>query len=187
VIHIHHTNIYKIYDYSLHLKNLPQEDKINRFGYNASDHAIDQMILQMAYNPNQHELWYARGDNDRLGWGHMALNNDNTWELALSVNVDSRGQGIGSMLITEMIEFAKVNHIEAVYMHCIESNKVVQHLARKHNLKTVDFSQGEKTAQLTVPDANLFEISAHKMKEQALLVKQISVLQKRLTNLWTTL
>lgn len=187
MISVYHTNIYKVHDYSTHLKNLSETDKISRFGYNANSQAIDQMILNMVYHPEDHELWYARTDTNRIGWGHMAKNNDGTWELALSVDNNYQNQGIGNMLISEMIQWAKVNHIDAVYMHCIESNKVVQHLARKHNLKTIDFSQGEKTAALTVPDPDLYEIGTQKLKEQALLVKQIGVLQKRLTNLWITL
>ena len=88
MMQIHHTNIYKIGDYSRHLKALTPEDKVSRFGYPASDHAIDQLILNMCYHPNDHELWYARDDGDRVGWGHMANNADGSWELAVSVNKD---------------------------------------------------------------------------------------------------
>ena len=45
MITVNHTNIYKIADYSKHLKNLTEEDKLSRFGYKVSDYIIDQLIL----------------------------------------------------------------------------------------------------------------------------------------------
>ena len=95
---IHHTNIYRIRSYSEHLKNLSPEDKYSRFGYAASNHNVDQFILTMCYHPHNHELWYVEIDDVRVGWGHMAKNNDESWELAVSVDAANRRQSIGNDL-----------------------------------------------------------------------------------------
>ena len=181
---VHHTNIYKIGDYSRHLKGLEPEDKISRFGYPANDHSIDQLVLNMCYHPQDHELWYARDDGDRVGWGHMAKNSDDSWELAVSVNKDYQRQGIGNKLIVEMLAWAKFHKINEVYMHCIEDNKVIQHLAGKNELKTKSRGTGERTAAIEVPKPNFFEATDQKYKEQAEIMSEIRKLQKRLTNLW---
>jgi GNAT superfamily N-acetyltransferase len=184
MMQIHHTNIYKISDYSRHLKALETEDKVSRFGYPASDYSIDQMILSMCYNPGDHELWYARDDGDRVGWGHMAKNNDGSWELAVSVNKDHQRQGIGNMLITEMLRWAKFHKISEVYMHCIEDNKVIQHLATKNELQTRSRGDGERTAAIEVPEPSFLEANTQLWKEQKEIFNEFSKLRNRLTQLW---
>lgn len=186
MISVHHTNIYKIHDYSQHLKNLPENDRISRFGYNASDHSIDQMILSMCYNPKDHELWYARTENQRVGWGHLARNHDNSWELAVSVQTDFQRQGIGNKLITEMLNFAKFHHISELYMQCIEDNRVIQHLAVKNNLKTKYRGIGERVASIEIDQPNVFEVNTQLWKEQNEIFKEFGKLRNRLTQLWAT-
>lgn len=184
MIQVYHTNIYKVHEYSRHLKNLPLEDKVSRFGYPAGDHAIDALVLEMCYHPTEHELWCARTDEKRIGWGHMARNPDGSWELAVSVDHDYQRQGIGNKLIAEMITWAKVHHIPEVYMHCIEDNKVIQHLALKHDLRTREKGGGERTAAIEVPDPTIFELTDQRFKEQIEIMREIKKLQKRLTTLW---
>ena len=186
MMQIHHTNIYKISDYSRHLKALEPEDKISRFGYPASDHSIDQMILSMCYNPADHELWYARDDGDRVGWGHMARNADNSWEIAVSVSKDYQRQGIGNKLITEMLAWAKFHKISEVYMHCIEDNRVIQHLALKNELQTRSRGDGERTAAIEVPEPSFLEANTQLWKEQKEIFNEFGKLRNRLTQLWAT-
>ena len=184
MITINHTNIYKIADYSRHLKNLPTEDRFSRFGFNIPDSSIDQLILNMCYHPKDHELWYARTDDTRVGWGHLVKNNEDSWELAVCVDREYQRQGIGDMLIKEMLAWAKVHHIPEVYMHCIEENRVIQHLAKKHELKTRDRGPGERTASIKVPEPGFFEAQTQLLKEQAEIVTEINKLRGKLAGLW---
>lgn len=186
MIYVHHTNIYKIYDYSQHLKNLTVGDKISRFGYPATDHSIDQMILSMCYNPSYHELWYARTEDQRVGWGHLAKNQDGSWELAVSVQHDYQRQGIGNQLINEMMSFAKFHKITEVYMHCIEDNRVIQHLASKNQLQTKERGGGERTASIEVPEPTFIEANQQLWKEQKEIFNEFGKLRNRLTQLWAT-
>jgi len=186
MMQIHHTNIYKISDYSRHLKALTVEDKNSRFGYPASDHSIDQLVLNMCYHPQDHELWYARGDSERVGWGHMAKNNDGSWELAVSVTKEHQRLGIGNMLITEMLAWAKFHHITEVYMQCIEDNRVIQHLANKNNLRTRSIGGGERMASIEVPNPTIFEANTQLFKEQKEIFDEFGKLRNRLTKLWST-
>jgi GNAT superfamily N-acetyltransferase len=179
-----HTNIYKISDYARHLKSLDQEDRYSRFGHPASDYNIDQLILNMCYNPKDHELWYARTDEKRVGWGHMAKNDDGTWELAVSVSKPYQRQGIANKLMSDMIVWAKFHHIPEVYMHCIENNRVIQHLATKHELKTKLRGDGERTAAITVPEPSFVEVNTQLLKEQAEIMAEITRLRTKLAGLW---
>lgn len=186
MMQIHHTNIYKISDYSRHLKALTPDDKISRFGYPASDHSIDQLVLNMCYHPQDHELWYARDDNERVGWGHIAKNTDGSWELAVSVNKEHQRLGIGNMLINEMLAWAKFHHITEIYMQCIEDNRVIQHLANKNNLRTRSIGGGERMASIEVPEPTIFEANTQRFKEQKEIFDEFGKLRNRLTKLWAT-
>lgn len=181
-----HTNIYKISEYARHLKALNQEDRYSRFGHPASDYNIDQLILSMCYNPKDHELWYARNDDRRVGWGHMVKNADGSWELAVSVDKEYQRQGIADKLMSEMLVWAKFHHIPEVYMHCIESNRVIQHLAQKHELKTRERGDGERTAAMEVPPPSFVENNTQLFKEQAEIYAEINRLRGKLANLWLT-
>ena len=183
---IHHTNIYKIGPYSAHLKALTPEDKISRFGYPASDHSIDQMVLNMCYHPADHELWYARDDGNRVGWGHLAKNDDDSWELAVSVEKAFQRQGIGNQLIVEMLAWAKFHHIHHVYLQCIEGNRVIQHLANKNDLKTRSIGGGERTASIELSEPTLLESNTQLFKEQKEIFDEFGKLRNRLTKLWVT-
>jgi hypothetical protein len=181
---IHHTNIYRIRSYSEHLKNLPPEDKYSRFGYAVSDHNIDQFILTMCYHPRDHELWYVEIDDVRVGWGHMAKNDDGSWELAVSVNPTNRRQGIGNDLIVEMLAWAKFNNIHEVFMHCISENRTIQRLATKNNLQTRSRGYGEQTSVIEVPPPTLSEVGDQLWKEQAAIMTDIGRLQAKLGRTW---
>lgn len=187
IVTITHTSIYKISSYGKHLKNLSTEDRISRFGYQISDFNIDKLILNVCYAPEEHELWYAEVQGIRVGWGHMAKNSDDSWELAVSVDKDYQRKGIGDRLISEMIIWAKCHHVNEIYMHCIEDNKVIQHLADKHDLKTRYRDSAERTSSLEVPSPTLLEAAGQKFKEQREIISKIGFLQKQLTKLWLTI
>ena len=184
MITIQHGNIYKIGDYARHLKGLTTEDRYSRFGHPASDYNIDQLVLNMCYHPKDHELWYARNDEQRVGWGHMAKNQDGSWELAVSVDKEFQRQGIANDLLKEMLTWAKFHHIPEVYMHCIENNKVIQHLAAKHELKTKERGNGERTAAIEVPEPSFVESNQQLFKEQAEIMAEIARLRGKLATLW---
>jgi GNAT superfamily N-acetyltransferase len=180
------TDISAIKEYADHLKALSDEDKVSRFGMRLADHAIDDVMLAMAYNPEKHKLWKATLLGETIGWGHLANDHDNNWELAVSVDGEYQGVGVGNTLITEMLFWAKTHNVDEIYMHCIESNKIIQHLAHKHNLRTRDRGAGERTAALQLPDPSLNEMNSQWVKEYFELIGELNSLQKKLSKHMTT-
>jgi GNAT superfamily N-acetyltransferase len=180
------TNLRRLVEYSNHLKAMPIEDRSSRFGTAISDYGIDQIMLQIAYHPEDHQLWFAYEDDgdEILGWGHMAQAKPNVWELAVSVEKVHQRKGVGDKLITEMLDWAAFRRIGEVFMHCIEDNRVIQHLAAKHELKTVERGYGERTAALEVPPPSFLEQHEQFMKEQTEIRMEIGQLYKRLANMW---
>lgn len=183
MVKIEKADIYSIKEYSDHLKSLNEIDKYSRFGIKMSDHSIDLFMLSVVYNPNEHYLWTAKVKNKIVGWGHMAQENS-SWELAVSVNEDYQKKGIGSKLIEEMLQWAKFNRIEKVYMHCIENNKVIQHLAEKHNLITKSREFGERTAEIELPDPSLFDYNNQLIKEYNEIMHDSFIIKERFSKLF---
>lgn len=175
----------QLLEYSQHLKLLDAGDRRSRFGFEITDYAIDQLMLRIAYYPKDHKLWCALSNNEIVAWGHMAkTSSDSVYELAVSVDKQFQRKGIASKLIKEMLEWAKFNHVEKVFMHCIEENKVIQHLALKHNLTTRERLTGERTAAIELSRPSWIEASNQLWKEHAQLLEDFAQLRYKMHQLW---
>ena len=180
---IQHSRTEHLAEYAIHLKNLTEQDRYTRFGYAVSPESIDAMILNMLYHQDQHHLFTYYQDNHIVGFGHLARN-ETDWELAVSVDYEYQGRGIAGELMTHMIAWGKVHGVHAVFMHCITDNQKIQHLARKHGLKTMSRAGHEITAQVRLPDATVLDYTANFVAEQQELAKDIAKLQRTWLKNW---
>lgn len=168
-----------LHQYAHHLKNLTAEDRYTRFGYSIKDETIDTIILNILYHPQDHHLFVTEIDGNIVGFGHLAREGED-WELAVSVDHEQQGQGIGNALMDEMIKWGKMHGIHSVFMHCITENRKIQHLARKHGLRTVERSGAEITAQVELPDPTVIDYARNYLTEQRNLIQQMTELQQKL-------
>jgi GNAT superfamily N-acetyltransferase len=150
-MNIKHTGTKFLKEYAQHLKALPKGDKYTRFGSSVNDYAIDKLILSMLYSPESHHLFAAKNGRTIVGFAHLCCDHGTTWELAVSVDSDQQGKGVGNKLMAAAIEWAKSNGVQSMFMHCINENKKIQHLARKHNLTVVEKEGGEITSKIILP------------------------------------
>lgn len=176
---IQHRGIEVLDVYAQHLKKLSPEDKLTRFCYTIKNEAIDQLILNILYNQQDHHLFTATVDNVVVGFGHLAREG-NDWEFAVSVDSKYQGQGIANKLLGFIIPWAQIHGVHNVYMHCIAQNQKIQHLARKHGLRTVDRDGGEITSRVELPTPTAVDYTAEFLKEQRELYDQIQSLQRRM-------
>ena len=179
MIKIQHRSIEVLDTYGRHLKKLSPEDRYTRFCYNARDENIDQFILSVLYNQADHHLFTATVDDTIVGFGHLAREGDD-WELAVSVDRTSQGQGIADSIMSYMIPWAQIHGIHNVFMHCITQNQKIQHLARKHGLRTVQRDGQEITSQVELPRPTAVDYTNEFLKEQRELYDQIQNLQRRM-------
>lgn len=165
--------------YGRHLKALTPDDRYTRFGYAANDHSIDQLILNVLYKKSHNHLFTAMKNGIIMGFGHVASEGDD-WELAVSVDQEYQAQGVAGELIKFMIDWGKVHGIHSVYMHCINDNKKIQHLARKHGLRMIERVGSELTARVELPGATALDYSNDFMREQSELLQQMAQLQQQM-------
>lgn len=174
---IKHSKIEYLVEYASHLKNLDPDDRYTRFGYNITNDSIDRFILNMLYHQQDHHVFVCLDNEQVVGFGHLAREGAD-WELAVSVEKASQGQGVAKELMSYMIDWGKVHGVTAVFMHCISDNKRIQHLAHKFGLKTVDRSGGEITAQVQLPEPTVFDYTNNFVREQSELATDIVRLQR---------
>lgn len=165
--------------YGQHLKDLEAQDRVSRFGFMARDESIDQLILNMLYHQRDHYLFAAQVDGAVVGFGHLARDQD-AWELAVSVDQQFQGRGIGDGIVGFCVKWAQTHGLQTLYMHCIADNQKVQHLARKHGLRTVSRSSGEITAELEIPPPTIHDYMINHMTEQTRIMGEIASLQREL-------
>lgn len=176
---IQHRSVEVLDIYSRHLKNLSPEDRYTRFCYNIKDEQIDQFILSILYNQQDHHLFTATVDDAIVGFGHLAREGAN-WELAVSVDNNVQGQGVANKLMSFMIPWAQIHGVHNVFMHCITQNQKIQHLARKHGLRTVERDGQEITSRVELPRPTAVEYTSEFLKEQRDLFNQIQELQHKM-------
>jgi RimJ/RimL family protein N-acetyltransferase len=176
---IQHSDISVLAVYAKHLKHLPDVDRYTRFCYNIKDEAIDQFILSILYNPDDHHLFIATLDDVIVGFGHLAREG-NDWELAVSVDSSFQGQGVANNIMDFMIVWGKTRGIHSVFMHCITQNTKIQHLARKHGLRMVEREGSEVTSKVDLPPATPMDYTADFLREQKDLLEQMHDIQRRL-------
>jgi len=181
---IQHSRIEYLCKYAEHLKNLSIEDRYTRFGYAVSDQSIDSMILRILYNQAQHHIFTYYINEHIVGFGHLAQEND-AWELAVSVDKEHQGRGIANELMDHMIAWGKTHGVEVLYMHCITENRKIQHLARKHGLKSWDRTGHELTSRVRLPEPTVFDYTANFVREQSDIAADIVRLQRAWLCNWT--
>lgn len=176
---IQHADVTVLAQYARHLKNLSEADRYTRFCYNIKDEAIDQFILSMLYNAEDHHLFTAEINDCIVGFGHLAREGDN-WELAVSVDGKYQGQGVADSIMNVMIDWGKTRGIHSVFMHCITQNTKIQHLARKHGLRMVERDGSEVTSRVDLPKPTPMDYTAEFIREQRELLEQMTDIQRRM-------
>lgn len=176
---IQHSDITALAGYATHLKNLSDADRYTRFCYAIKDENIDQFILSMLYNADDHHLFTAEIDNTVVGFGHLAREGTD-WELAVSVDGKYQGQGVADQLMDFMIDWGKTRGIHSVFMHCITQNQKIQHLARKHGLRMVERDGAEVTSRVDLPLPTPMDYTAEFLREQRELLEQMTDIQRRM-------
>jgi GNAT superfamily N-acetyltransferase len=176
---IQHSDISALAGYATHLKNLSEADRYTRFCYAIKDENIDQFILSMLYNADDHHLFTAEFDNIVVGFGHLAREGSD-WELAVSVDGKYQGQGVADQLMDFMIDWGKTRGIHSVFMHCITQNQRIQHLARKHGLRMVERDGAEVTSRVDLPPPTPMDYTAEFLREQRELLEQMTDIQRRM-------
>jgi GNAT superfamily N-acetyltransferase len=144
---------YHEYDrYRNHLLALDAESRYLRFGHQAPDETINTLCNTFEENFQRHRVFVIEDDNlDVVGAGHIGLEGRSV-ELAFSVLKSHQGRGMGSSLMSRVVEWCQNRGIKAGCMVCLKHNAAIKKLAARHGILVSE--GGETLADIQIPDAN---------------------------------
>jgi RimJ/RimL family protein N-acetyltransferase len=140
-----------------HLLELSDADRTLRFGMYTSNAVIERYVAGIDFLNDSVFGVFDSGLRliglAHLGYPLLGNQTNKTAEFGVSVSQSGRGKGIGSALFKRAATHARNTNIQILYVHCLSSNKVMMHIAKKAGMD-IEFSYGEADAylRLTPPD-----------------------------------
>ena len=134
-----------------HFLALPPEDRRLRFGASLSAELSAQYVGRIDFDRDAvfgvHDMRLSL-----VGAAHVAFLDEHA-ELGLSVLPGHRGRGVGSALFERGAAHARNRFVPRLFMHCLNENAAVVHIARKFGMHIVA-EAGEADAHLELPPAS---------------------------------
>ncbi|MEN9295182.1 MAG: hypothetical protein RIS03_876 [Pseudomonadota bacterium] len=150
-----------------HLLALDETDRQLRFGMHVSDEMISAYVEKLSFTADT--LFGVFNHDLQLdGLAHLAYskNKDQTTaEFGVSVSARARSLGVGSALFKRAATHARNANITTLYVHCLASNKVMMHIAKKAGMD-IDFAYGEADAFLKLPASTNSSIVSEAVQAQ---------------------
>ncbi|WP_395825950.1 GNAT family N-acetyltransferase [Collimonas sp.] len=164
-----------------HFLALSSGDRLLRFGSVLSDDLITRYVENIDFSRDT-----VFGVYDRklrlLGVGHLAFaprqalpsvssftTKERVAEFGVSVAASARGMGVGSRLFERAAICCRNVDIDTLYMHCLSSNKVMMHIAKKAGM-AIHRDYGEADAYLKLPPANPASVLQEAVEEQVAII-----------------
>ncbi|EJL88583.1 acetyltransferase (GNAT) family protein [Herbaspirillum sp. CF444] len=166
-----------------HFLALEEKDRLLRFGTKLSDELVTSYVEKIDFARDT-----IFGVYDRklrlLGVGHLAFAPRETSrvsgatikakvaEFGVSVSAAARGMGVGTKLFERGAMRCRNADVDTLYMHCLSSNKVMMHIARKAGME-IHRDYGEADAYLKLQPANSVTVFQEAMEEQVAMIDYI--------------
>lgn len=166
-----------------HFLALGDADRLLRFGSKLSDEMVERYVLNIDFARDT-----VFGVYDRrlrlLGVGHLAFAPRESSrvsgatikpvvaEFGVSVSAAARGLGVGTKLFMRASMRCRNADVDTLYMHCLSSNKVMMHIAKKAGMD-IHRDYGEADAYLKIRPANSATLFQEAMEEQVAMLDYI--------------
>ncbi len=158
----------------MHFLDLGDSDRLLRFGSILPDELITRYVQHLDFNRDT--VFGVYDDKLHLvGVGHLAFapreglprsqEGERAAEFGVSVAESARGLGIGSKLFERAATHCRNGEIDTLYMHCLASNRVMMHIAKKAGME-IHRDHGEADAYLKLPPASATTVLREAVEEQ---------------------
>ena len=124
------------------------------FGIATSPTFINSLIDGILSNPEEHYFLVATKGTKWVGVIHMARVSEKDMEFGIMVAEGERNQGVADQLMDEAIVWIQNRGFSTLYLHCLNRNKAMKHLANKHGLE-VHEDHGDAEVVTRVPPPSL--------------------------------
>lgn len=166
-----------------HFLALGESDRLLRFGSKLSDEMVERYVQNIDFARDT-----VFGVYDRrlrlLGVGHLAFAPRESSrvsgatikpvvaEFGVSVAAAARGLGVGTKLFMRASMRCRNADVDTLYMHCLSSNKVMMHIARKAGME-IHRDYGEADAYLKIKPASSATVFQEAVEEQVAMLDYI--------------
>jgi RimJ/RimL family protein N-acetyltransferase len=166
-----------------HFLALEEKDRLLRFGSKLSDEMVTRYVEGINFERDT-----VFGVYDRrlrlLGVGHLAFAPKESTrisgatikpvvaEFGVSVTAAARGLGVGTRLFMRASMHCRNADVDTLYMHCLSSNKVMMHIAKKAGME-IHRDYGEADAYLKIKPANSATVFQEALEEQVAMLDYI--------------
>ena len=147
------------------------------FGIATSPTFINSLIDGILSNPEEHYFLVAIRGTKWVGVIHMARISERDMEFGIMVAEDERHQGVADQLMEEAITWIRNRGFNTLYLHCLNRNAAMKHLATKHGLE-VHEDHGDSEVVTKIPPPSMLTYA----QEAVTTNKNIFFLN--LQNLW---
>jgi GNAT superfamily N-acetyltransferase len=166
-----------------HFLALDESDRLLRFGSKLSDELVERYVRNIDFARDTVFGVYGRRLH-LLGVGHLAFAprassrvsgatiKPVVAEFGVSVAAAARGLGVGTRLFMRAAMRCRNADVDTLYMHCLSSNKVMLHIARKAGME-IQRDYGEADAYLKILPANSATVFQEAIEEQAAMLDYI--------------
>lgn len=136
------------------LREQSSESLATYFGIAVSDAFINSLVDGITSNPDEHYFLVATQGDRWVGVIHMARISEKDMEFGIMVAEEFRHQGIADQLMSEAITWIRNRGFDTLYLHCLNRNAAMKHLATKHGLELHE-NYGDVEATTHVPPPSL--------------------------------
>lgn len=144
------------------LRKQSQETLSTYFGIPISDTFINSLLDGILSNPEEHYFLVATQGDKWAGVIHMARISEKDIEFGIMVSKDHRHKGIADQLMQEAIIWIQNRGFNTLYLHCLNRNAAMKHLATKHGLELHE-EGGDVEATTRVPPPSLLTYAQEAM------------------------
>jgi GNAT superfamily N-acetyltransferase len=151
----------------VHFLALTSEDRRLRFGITRKDESIQDYVQKIDLK-NDAVFGVVNPELELVGVAHLARA-QGYCEFGVSVLDSHRNLGIGAALLQRAEIHSRNWGVTRLLMHCLAENRVILHLAQKHNMK-IATSAGETDTSVQLDKSTLGSHLREIAQEQFALV-----------------
>ncbi|MBI1890365.1 MAG: N-acetyltransferase [Burkholderiales bacterium] len=179
----------------MHFLALNDQERLLRFGSAMPDELITKYVQKIQFSRDAVFGVYD-ADLQLLAVAHLAYlprgaspgspgntTKQRVAEFGVSVLASARGRGIGTKLFERAAMHCRNNDVDTLYVHCLTSNQVMMHIARKAGME-IHRDHGEADAYLKLPPADARSVLQEAMDEQVASLDYTLKTNSRILGKW---
>ena len=165
-----------------HLILLDPESRVWRFGYSASDAAIEMYVNGIHDSDIILGIRVDITSEVMIAAVHLSIDEEQKIaEIGISTLLASRRLGYGERLLRYSVDILRNRNIRQLYSVCLPDNQPLVKLFRKLNITSITSNAGEKEARINIPMAGIDSV-VNELRNERLVV--IDKAMKPWAELW---